>query len=91
VRIALGAQRNQVLTLILRDGLRPALIGLALGLATSAGATRLIQAMLYETQPLDPGIFSLVALTLIVVAVAACVIPAWRAAQLDPAAALRME
>ena len=91
VRIALGAQRDQVLTLILRDGLRPALTGLALGLATSAGVTRLIQSMLYETQPLDPGIFTLVALTLIVVAAAACIIPAWRAAHLDPVAALRME
>jgi predicted permease len=91
VRIALGAQRNQVLTLILRDGLRPAFIGLALGLAASAGVTRLIQSMLYQTQPLDPEIFSLVALMLIVVAAAACVIPAWRAAQLDPVAALKNE
>jgi ABC-type lipoprotein release transport system permease subunit len=47
--------------------------------------------MLYQTRPLDPEIFSVVALTLLVVAVAACVIPAWRAAQLDPVAALRME
>jgi ABC-type antimicrobial peptide transport system permease subunit len=91
LRIALGAQRNQVLTLILRDGLRPALIGLAIGLATSAAMTRLIKSMLYQTQPLDPEIFSVVALTLLVVAVAACVIPARRAAQLDPMAALRME
>jgi ABC-type lipoprotein release transport system permease subunit len=80
-----------VLTLILRDGLRPALIGLAIGLATSAAMTRLIKSMLYQTQPLDPEIFSVVALTLLVVAVAACVIPARRAAQLDPMAALRME
>jgi predicted permease len=91
VRIALGAQRNQVLTLILRDGVRPALIGLAIGLATSAAVTRLIQSMLYQTRPLDLEIFSVVALTLLVVAVAACLIPAWRAAQLDPVAALRME
>jgi macrolide transport system ATP-binding/permease protein len=91
VRIALGAQRNQVLTLILRDGLRPALIGLTVGLATSAAVTQLIQSMLYQTRPLDPEIFSVVALTLLVVAIAACVIPAWRAAQLDPVAALRME
>ena len=91
VRIALGAQRNQVLSLILFDGLRPALIGLALGLGASAGVTRLIQSMLYKTQPGDPEIFGLVALTLVVVAGAACVIPAWRAAQLDPVASLRME
>ncbi len=91
VRIALGAQRNQVLTLILRDGMQPALIGLALGLATSAGVTRLIRSILYETRPLDPEIFSLVALTLIAVAAAACFIPAWRAAQIDPITALRTE
>jgi predicted permease len=91
VRIALGAQRSQVLTLILRDGLRPALIGLVLGMGTSAGVTRLIQSMLYETKPLDLQIFALVAFILLVVAVAACIIPAWRSAQLDPMVALRIE
>ena len=91
VRIALGARRDQVLTLILRDGLRPALIGLGLGLVTSALVTRLIQSLLYETRPLDPEIFCVAALTLLTVSVAACVIPAWRAAQLDPVTALRMQ
>jgi predicted permease len=91
VRIALGAQRRQVLALMLGDGLRPALIGLALGLVASAGVTRLIESMLYQTQPLDLEIFGLVALTLIVVAAAACILPAWRAARLDPVAALRTE
>jgi predicted permease len=91
VRIALGAQRRQVLALMLRDGLQPALIGLALGLGTGVGVTRMIQSMLYQTQPLDPEIFGLAAVTLIVVAAAACVIPAWRAARMDPVAALRMQ
>jgi ABC-type antimicrobial peptide transport system permease subunit len=91
VRIALGAQRNQVLTLILRDGLRPAFLGLVLGLIASAGVTRLIQSMLYQTHPLDPEVFAVVAGMLIVVAAAACLVPAWRAAQLDPVSALRME
>ena len=76
---------------MLRDGLRPALIGLLMGLGASAGVTRLIESMLYETRPLDPEIFGLVALTLVAVAAAACVIPAWRAARLDPVAALRMQ
>lgn len=91
IRIALGAQRQQVLGLMLADGMRPALMGLVLGLAASAAATDLIKAMLYETQPLDPAVFTAVALSLITVAVLACMIPAWRASRLDPMQALRME
>jgi predicted permease len=91
LRIALGARRDQVLTLMLLDGLRPALIGLVLGLGASAGVTRLIQSMLYQTQPIDAEIFSVVGVILILVAAAACLIPAWRAARLDPVAALRAQ
>jgi predicted permease len=91
VRMALGAQRGQVLRLMLGDGLRPAFYGLVLGLAASAGAVRLIHSMLYGTRPLDPAIFAAVAATLLVVAVLACLIPAWRASQIDPMQALRME
>jgi putative ABC transport system permease protein len=61
VRMALGAQREEVLRLMLGDGLRPALYGLALGLAASVGAVRLIQSMLHGTRPLDPAIFVSVA------------------------------
>jgi predicted permease len=91
VRLALGAQRGQVLRLMMGDGLRPALYGLVLGLAASAGAVRLIQSMLYGTRPLDPEIFAAVAATLLVVAALACVIPAWRASRIDPMQALRTE
>jgi predicted permease len=91
IRIALGAQREQVLRLMLLDGLRPATLGLVLGLAISAAATRLIQSMLYGTQPLDPAVFAWVSLTLLVVATGACLIPAWRASHLDPIQALRSE
>jgi predicted permease len=77
IRIALGAQRDQVMRLMLSDGMRPALYGLALGLATSAGAVRLVQSMLYETQPLDPTIFTAVATMLLAVAALACLVPAW--------------
>jgi predicted permease len=91
VRMALGARREQVLRLMLSDGLRPALYGLVLGLAVSAGAVRLIQSMLYGTRPLDPAIFAAVAATLLVVAVFACLVPAWRASRIDPMQALRTE
>jgi predicted permease len=91
VRLALGAQREQVVRLMLVDGLRPAFYGLVLGLAASAGAVRLIESMLYGTRPLDPTIFAGVAATLLVVAALACLIPAWRASRIDPMQALRME
>jgi predicted permease len=91
IRIALGAQREQVLRLMLLDGLRPALLGLVLGLAASAAAVRLIRSMLYETQPLDPVIFAAVAGLLLLVAALACFSPAWRASRLDPMQALRTE
>jgi putative ABC transport system permease protein len=84
IRIVLGAQREQVVRLMLRDGLHPAIVGLVLGLAASAGLTRLIESMLYGTQPRDPLVFAAVAFTLLLVAMLACIVPAWRAARLDP-------
>jgi len=91
IRIALGAQREQVLRQMLGDGLRPALYGLVIGLAVSAAAVRLIQSMLYGTRPLDPAIFAAVTATLLAMAVLACLIPAWRASRIDPMQALRIE
>ncbi len=91
IRMALGAQRNQVLRLVLSDGLRPALYGLVLGLLGSAAAVRLIHSMLYETKPLDPAVFANVAAILLSVAAVACLVPAWRASHLDPMQALRAE
>ncbi len=91
IRIALGAQRDQLLGTVLLDGLRPALLGLVLGLAGSVAVVRLIRSMLYETQPLDPAVFVGVAVTLLLVAATACLIPAWRASRLDPMQALRTE
>jgi predicted permease len=91
VRIALGAQREHVLRLMLTDGLRPAIIGLVIGLIASAGVTRLIQSLLYGTQPLDPNVFGLVSVVLLAVAAVACLVPAWRASRLDPIEALRTQ
>lgn len=91
VRIALGAQREQVLRLMLVDGMWPALFGLGLGLAASLGVARLLRTMLYKTQPLDPAVFACVAGMLLGVAAIACLLPAWRASRLDPIQALRTE
>jgi predicted permease len=91
IRIALGAQRKQIMQQMLRDGLRPALWGLALGLAASVGVTRLIASLLFGTRPYDPAVFVVVSGTLLAVAVVACLLPAWRASRLDPMQALRTE
>jgi putative ABC transport system permease protein len=91
IRIALGAQREQVLRLMLLDGLRPAVFGLIAGLIASAATTRLIASLLYGTQPLDLAVFLLVSVVLMLVAAVACLVPAWRASRLDPMQALRTE
>lgn len=91
IRMALGAQRDQLLQLMLVDGLRPALFGLGLGLVLSFAATRIFQSMLFGTKPLDPVVLSGVIATLLAVAVLACLAPAWRASRLDPMQALRTE
>ena len=89
--MALGAQRDQLLRLVLVDGLGPALFGLGLGLVASLAATRILQSMLFGTKPLDPVILSGVVATLLAVAIMACLVPAWRASRLNPARALRSE
>jgi putative ABC transport system permease protein len=91
IRMALGAQRDHLLQLVLVDGLRPALFGLGLGLVASFAATRIFQSMLFGTKPLDPVVLSAVIATLLAVAVLACLAPAWRASRLDPMQALRTE
>ena len=91
IRVALGAQREQILSLILFDGLRPAFIGLILGLTASAGTTQLIRSMLYGTEPTDPAVIGVVILTVLLIALFACIFPAWRASRLDPMLALRTE
>jgi putative ABC transport system permease protein len=91
IRIALGAQRSTVLRLILADGLRPAWIGLLLGLAASGFAVQLIRSMLYGTRALDWVLFAEVGLLLSIVAGIACAIPAWKASRLDPMQALRTD
>jgi putative ABC transport system permease protein len=91
IRMALGAQRSQVVRMMLIDGLWPAWIGLALGLVGAAFAVQLVRKMLYGVQPLDWTVFAGVAVVLSLVAALACAIPAWQASRLAPIQALRTE
>jgi putative ABC transport system permease protein len=91
VRMALGAGQAKVLRMILNQGLRLAAIGVALGLAASFGLTGLMRGLLFGVKPSDPATFVFVTGALLVVALAACWIPAWRATRVDPVIALRYE
>jgi ABC-type antimicrobial peptide transport system permease subunit len=87
--MALGAQRTDVLRMIVRRGLTLALIGLVAGLAISAMMTRLLSGMLYGIRPSDPVTFATVTALLLLVSLAASTVPAYRAARLDPMETLR--
>ena len=91
VRLALGADRRNVLSLILRQGLKLTLTGIGVGLLISWVVTRLLTSLLYGVSAKDPSIFGSVALVLIVVGLLACYLPARRATKIDPLIALRQE
>jgi predicted permease len=91
VRMALGAQRRDVIRLVLGEGARMALIGVAAGIAAALGLTRLMANQLFGVTPQDPLTFSIVAIVLTLVALLACYLPARRAVRVDPMVALRYE
>jgi putative ABC transport system permease protein len=90
IRRALGAQQRDILRLVLRQGLVLALIGVALGMAGAFALTRVIEGMLFQVNASDPATYVGIAVLLIVVALLASLIPARRAARIDPMAALRV-
>jgi predicted permease len=91
IRTALGAQRRDVLRLVLKDGAKIALFGIASGIAGALALTRVMASLLFEVKPTDPATFAGVAILLALVALAACYIPARRAIRVDPMVALRYE
>lgn len=91
IRFALGAAARDVIGLVMKEGLRLALVGLAVGIALSIAATRLMQQLLFEVSPRDPFLYSGVAVFICVVAALACFVPALRATRIDPMQALRTE
>ena len=91
VRMALGAQRGQVLAMIMRKGLMLTLLGVTVGLAAAAGGARYLESMLFEVKPLDAWTFTIVAVSFTLVAALASYLPARRATRVDPVVALRCD
>lgn len=91
IRVALGAQRTQILQLVVGQGAALALIGIAAGLAGALALTRVLRSLLYQVSPTDPLIFTIAPVLLCAVALLATYLPARRAAKVDPMVALRYE
>jgi putative ABC transport system permease protein len=89
IRAALGADRWQVLALVVRHGFALVLAGLALGIAGALAASRLLTSLLFGIRPTDPATFAAAALLLVSVVGVACYLPARRAVGIDPSQALR--
>ena len=91
LRMALGAERGRVLALVVRKGMALALMGLAIGLAGAFAGTRFLSGLLFRVSPTDPWTFAVLSVLILMVALVACLLPARRAARVDPMTALRHE
>jgi putative ABC transport system permease protein len=89
IRMALGARAGNVLSLVIKDGMKLALAGLAIGIGGALALARLIRTLLFDVTPTDPATFAGVAILLFVVALLACLLPARRASGFNPVDALR--
>ena len=91
LRMAIGAQRGDVLRMIVGGGMKLAIVGVAIGIACALALAQLVATMLFEVKPFDPASYSATALVLLAVAALACYVPARRATRVDPIVALRQE
>ena len=91
IRVALGAESRELVAMVVKQGLRMAALGLAVGAAGAFAVTRMMTAMLFDVRPADPGVFLMVAVALAAVASLASLIPSARAVRIPPARALRYE
>jgi putative ABC transport system permease protein len=91
VRMALGAKSGDILAMVIREGMMPAVAGVAIGLVGATLVTRVLASLLFETEPLDAVTFAGTAGVLLAAALVACCVPARRATRVDPSTALRAE
>jgi putative ABC transport system permease protein len=91
IRLALGSQRSTIMQLILISAAKLGLIGCGLGAVAAIFATRLLRTLLFEVDPLDPAVIVIAALSILALALAASLVPARRAAAIEPMQALRTE
>jgi predicted permease len=91
IRLALGARMTDVLRMVVIEGMKPTLLGVAIGLAAALAMGRLVSSLVFQVKPTDPTTFLAVAALLALIALLACVIPAYRASKVNPVVALRDE
>jgi len=91
IRMALGASRSDVLKLVVRDGMKPILLGVVIGLSAAFALSRLVASLVFGVRPTDPLTFATVALLLVSVGILANILPAYRATRIEPVSTLREE
>jgi ABC-type antimicrobial peptide transport system permease subunit len=91
IRMAIGAQRFDVIRMVVRQGIVLAVVGVVVGIAAAFGATRIMSTMLYHVKAMDPLTLAAVSMLLLLVSLVACLLPARRATRVDPLIALRYE
>ena len=91
IRLALGARVTDVLRMVVIEGMKPTILGVAIGMAAALAMGRLVTSLIFQVKPTDPVTFLAVAALLALIALLACIIPAYRASKVDPVIALRNE